>query len=251
MNRNLLLLCIILLLANLQGRSQSYKVYGRILNADLEPLAFATVEVKGFKQGTVSKENGHYELELEPGKFDLLISMLGYKTQLVSLIIRKESLEKDIILEAADAATLSAVTIKGKLKDRAEEYIRNVIRNKEAIEAAAGNYSCKVYIKALQEDSLGMKKSKKPKPADSLKQVIQGNELNRMAMAEVVLQLDRGEGKKIKEERTGVSKRGNEQSLFYLSTTEGDFSIYQNIINIRAISATPFVSPVSYSGLLA
>ncbi|MBP6590096.1 MAG: carboxypeptidase-like regulatory domain-containing protein, partial [Chitinophagaceae bacterium] len=221
------------------------------MNANLEPLAFATVEVKGFKQGSISKENGHYELELEPGKFDLIVSMLGYKTQMVSVIIRKDSLEQNIILEAADATTLSTVTIKGKLKDRAEEYIRNVIRNKEAIEAAAGNYSCNVYIKALQEDSVGMKKAKKSKPADSLKQVLESNELNRMAMAEVVLQLDRGEGKKIKEERTGVSKRGNEQSLFYLSTMEGDFNIYQNIINARTISPTPFVSPVSYSGLLA
>ena len=251
MNRKPLLLCSIILLASLQSHTQSLKVFGTIMNANLEPLAFATVEVKGFKQGSISKENGYYELELEPGKFDLLISMLGYKTQTVSVIIRKESLKQDIILEAADATTLSAVTIKGKLKDRAEEYIRNVIRNKEAIEAAAGNYSCNVYIKALQEDSVALKKAKKIKPADSLKQILESNELNRMAMAEVVLQLDRGEGKKIKEERTGVSKRGNEQSLFYLSTMEGDFSIYHNNINARTISPTPFVSPVSYSGLLA
>ena len=79
MNRKLLLLSFILFIASIQSYSQSRKVFGTIMNANLEPLAFATVEVKGFKQGSISKENGHYELELEPGKFDLIVSMLGYK----------------------------------------------------------------------------------------------------------------------------------------------------------------------------
>jgi len=146
---------------------------------------------------------------------------------------------------------LSEVVIKGKNRDRAEEYIRNVIRNKDAVEAASGAYSCKVYIKALQEDSLPEKKSKKP-ISDSLLKIQQANaELNRMALAEIVLQLDHGSSKNSKEERTGIKRRGNTQSLFFLSTTEGDFSFYNNLIYVPSVSQTPFVSPLSYSGLLA
>jgi hypothetical protein len=72
-----------------------------------------------------------------------------------------------------------------------------------------------------------------------------------MAMAEIVLRLDRESERHIKEERTGITKKGNTESLFYLSTTQGDFNFYNNLVNIPSISQTPFLSPLSYSGLLA
>jgi hypothetical protein len=229
---------------------QYHKLSGKITNAKQEPLAFASVQVKEIKSGTITKEDGSYILELEEGKYDLIISLIGYKTQVITVIVRKTDMQRNIIMESAEAS-LSEVIIKGKNRDRAEEYIRNVIKNKDAIENAAGNYSCKVYIKALQEDSMPAKKIKKP-ITDSLMKIQHANaEMNRMAMAEIVLQLDHGAGKNIKEERTGIKKRGNTQSLFFLSTTEGDFSFYNNILNVPSVSQTPFVSPLSYSGLLA
>jgi Family of unknown function (DUF5686)/CarboxypepD_reg-like domain len=250
MLRNLLL--IIPLLTGIAAIAQSVKVQGKITNAKMEPLAFASVQVKEYRQGTVTKEDGNYELELEEGKYDLVISMVGYKVQVITIIVGKINYQKDIIMEAADAASLSEVTIRGKAKDKAEEYIRNVIRNKDATEAAAGAYSCNVYIKAIQEDSSAFKKSKKAVQNDSLLKVQQANaEMSRMALAEIVLHLDKESARRIKEERTGVSKRGNSSSLFFLSTTEADFNFYNNIVNIPTISPTPFLSPLSYSGLLA
>ena len=252
MGRNLTLLLFSLFLTGLSATAQSLKVFGKITNAKIEPVAFASVQVKEYKQGTVTKEDGSYELELEEGKYELVISMIGYKVQKITIILQKTNLRQEVILEAADATTLSEVTVKGKFRDKAEDYIRNVIRNKDAIEAAAGAYSCNVYIKAVQEDSMEFKKPKKPAQHDSLikaKQV--NNELNRMAMAEIVLKLDRESAKRVKEERTGISKRGNAFNLFFLSTTEADFNFYNNIVSIPTISATPFLSPLSYSGLLA
>ncbi|WP_462255290.1 DUF5686 and carboxypeptidase regulatory-like domain-containing protein [Ferruginibacter sp.] len=230
---------------------QQYKLYGKIINAKQEPLAFASVQTKEIKLGTVSKEDGSYILELEEGKYDLVVTLLGYKPQVITVILRKTNLEQNIIMEAAEATSLSEITVKSKNRDKAEEYIRNVIRNKEAIENAAGAYSSKVYIKALQQDSMPLKKNKKPISDSLLKIKLANAELNQMALAEIVLQLDYASPKKIKEERTGVTKKGNTQSLFFLSTTEGDFNFYNNLINVPAISPTPFVSPLSYSGLLA
>ncbi len=79
--------------------------------------------------------------------------MIGYQSQIVTVIVGKPGTQKNIILENESSKDLSEVVIKGKNKDRAEEIIRNVIRNKDNILAAAGAYSCKVYIKAVQEDS--------------------------------------------------------------------------------------------------
>jgi len=249
MNRNLLILSVCTFFCA-YAKGQSFKVYGKITNNSLEPLAFASVQVKELQQGTISKENGMYELMLEQGKYDLVISMVGYKTQIITVIVQKADYIQNVIMEPGDSAALSEVIIKGKAKDRSEEIIRHVIRNKETIQTAAGPYSCHVYIKAVQEDSTTAKRKKKPVKADTASTTNKNADLDKMAMAEIFLQLDHAP-QGIKEQRLGVTQKGNSTGLFYLSTTDGDFSLYNNLIKIPAVSATPFLSPVSYSGLLA
>ena len=87
MYRNLLL--ILLLLTGTAVAAQSIKVYGKVANAKGEPLAFASVQVKEYKRGTLTKEDGSYELELDEGKYDLVVSMVGYKVQVITIIIGK------------------------------------------------------------------------------------------------------------------------------------------------------------------
>ena len=240
--------CTLFILLFLSGyvTAQSRKVYGKITNTKLEPLAFASVEVKQIKTGAISKEDGSYQLQLDEGRYDLIISMIGYQTQVVPVIVEKSGCHRNIILEDDKSTGLSEVVIKGK--DRAEEIIRNVIRNKDVVLAASGAYSCKVYIKAVQEDS-SAKKKKKHDEKDTIKN--SNKELDRMAMAEVALNYDYESPQHTKEERTGVTRGRKADGLFYLSTTEGDFNFYNNLVKVPAVSEIPLLSPVSYSGLLA
>lgn len=226
--------------------AQSHKVFGKIINTKLEPLAFVSVEVKEIKSGTITHEDGRYSLELDEGKYDLVISIIGYQPQVVTVIIGKYDVEKNIILENENSKGLAEVVIKGK--DRAEEIMRNVIRNKDNITAAAGSYSCKIYIKAVQEDS-SARKVNKAKEKDSADKA--NADLKRMALAEVALDYDYGSAQRTKEERTGVTKGRKADGLFYLSATEGDFNFYNNLLKVPAVSDVPVLSPVSYSGLLA
>lgn len=232
------------------SKSQMVKVHGKITDNKLEPLAFATVQVKELGFGTVSKENGEYELMVEEGKYDLVISMIGFKPQLLTVIARNGQVEQNIIMEPDDAANLSEVVVKTKVKDKAEEIIGNVIRHKEDIVAAAGAYSCRVYIRALQEDSLTRKKKGRQETVTSTQE--QANDgLEKMAMAEILMHVDHESARRLKEQRIGVTKRGNVDGLFYLSSTEGDFNLYNNLINVPSLSQIPFLSPISYSGLIA
>ena len=231
------------------AQAQYFKISGKITNSKLEPLALVSIQVKSSVKGTVSKEDGTYELQLEEGTYDLAFSMLGYKTLLINLVLTKNYLQ-NIILETDEAKGLSEVIVKGRMRDRSEEIIRNVIKNKDEILAAAGPYSCDVYIKAIQEDSTQRKVKTKKKPVDSSK-INFNADLQAMAMAEISLRYDHENDSRVKEERTGVKKRGNPEALFYLSLTEGDFNLYNNLIRSRVLSPVPFLSPVSYSGLAA
>jgi hypothetical protein len=134
------------------AQAQYFKISGKITNDKLEPLALVSIQVKGSVKGTISKEDGTYQLHLEEGAYDLAFSMLGYKTLLINAVVNKDYVQ-NIILETDEAKNLSEVVVRGKMKDRSEEILRNVIKHKDDILAAAGPYSCNVYIRATQEDS--------------------------------------------------------------------------------------------------
>src|SRR5580765_3043152 len=106
-----------LLLFSSAVAAQSYKVYGKITNTKLEPLAFVSVEVKEIKTGTITKEDGSYELQLEEGKYDLVVSMIGYQSQVITIIVGRSTYQKNIILEIEAPDNLSEVIVKGKFKD--------------------------------------------------------------------------------------------------------------------------------------
>ena len=202
-----------------------------------------SVQLKGTSQGTITKNDGTYQLSLHEGFNEIVVSMIGFKTRVLSVTIR-DNYQQNIILEE-ESQSLGEVVIKTKIKDRAEEIMRQLIHNKERINSASGAYSCKAYIKAIQQDSLfNSSRKKKTNPGAD-------DELSRMAMAEILLKLDVETDHRIREERLGVQKSGKSQNLFYLSATEGNFDFYNNLLKLPSLSPTPFLSPVSYSGLVA
>ncbi|MCH5596986.1 DUF5686 and carboxypeptidase regulatory-like domain-containing protein [Niabella ginsengisoli] len=242
------LLLFSLLLPCCQYAAAQYRLHGKITNTRLEPLAFASMQLKGSRTGILTKEDGSYSFEVNSGIYEVIVSMIGYRTRSIKVVVNKQSIEHSIIMEEMDN-NLSNVTVISRSKDKAEEYIRQVIRNKDAIQSASGAFSCNVYIKAVQEDSITSKKRKK-------KEIIKDS-INRkplpppLSMSEIYLRLDYESATRFKEERTGVTKRGNTSNLFYLSTTQGRFNFYDNLVKVPALSVTPFLSPISYSGLLA
>jgi hypothetical protein len=226
---------------------QQFKISGKITDRKLEPLAFASVQVKGQLSGVISNEEGNFELILDAGSYEVVFSLIGYKSQIMRIAVTAPYVQ-NVILDEDKDKLLGEVVVKGK--DRSEEIIRKVINNREAIAKAAGSYSAKVYIRATQQDSVRRSKRNSKLRKDSL--LNGGNtDLLGMAMAEIYLALDYESEGKIKEERRGVVKRGNPESLFYLSTTNGNFSLYNNLLKAPAISVVPFLSPISLSGLLA
>jgi hypothetical protein len=226
-----------------ETHAQEYRLTGKIMNAKLEPLPYASVRVKELQTGTTSDKEGNFTLQLEPGKYDIVFSMLGYKSQVITIAITK-NYEQNIILQQDDAPMLG-VQVVGIKKDKAEEYVRNVIRNKEMILGASQTFSCNVYIKATDENDF----TKKKKIKDTVVKPI--NPIAGMSLAEIYLKVDYAYPDKIKEERTGVKIRGNRDAMFFLTTTDGDFNFYKNLVQLPALAKIPMLSPVSYSGLMA
>lgn len=239
-------LSILLLLTTLTSAAQLYRVSGVVMDPRREPLQLASIEVKETHKGAVTKDDGSYEFYLERGKYDLVVSMVGFKTKVLTIYINAEDIKEDILLEGAESSNLGEVIVRAKIRDRAEDLVRNAIRTKDSILNSPGDYTCNIYIKAFQQDS-GYATKRKGNANDTLP----ADNFEGMSLAEISLRLDKNRGGQIKEERIGVNKRGSTENLFYMTTTDGDFNIYNNLVRSHVISPIPFVSPISYSGLVA
>ncbi|HZH67514.1 MAG TPA: DUF5686 and carboxypeptidase regulatory-like domain-containing protein [Flavisolibacter sp.] len=225
------------------AKAQVVKVYGKITNNKLEALPNASVHLKTSSVGTLSKNDGSYELFISKGTYEIVVSMVGYKTRLLPMVVNDETLQNVILEDDEEKSTLSEVVIKVKSKDRADEIMKKLVENKDNINTASKAYSYKAYIKAsMQDSSIADKKND-----DSAKL----KEASVLILTEIFLKVDRDGTNRIKEERIGVKVSGPGRRLFFQTTTDGDFNFYNNLIQIPSISPTPFVSPVSGTGLLS
>ena len=250
-------LFIALFFISISIQAQQYRLTGVVVDAKLEPLSYVTVQIKDLQIGTKTNDHGIFEFQLEEGEYELVFSLLGYQKQSIRFIHQKNDPPQRIILQENqnDLNEIKVVTFK---KDRAEDIIRNTIKQKGKLQDAAATYSAKVYIRATQELNTYIAPAKLKRMSDSARLALD-KLLPAMSMSEVYLQLNHDYPNKIKEERLAVKNRtdkqakekGLDQSLFFLSTTEGDFSLYNNLVKVPALSETPMLSPISYSGLMA
>lgn len=234
---------------SLIAQGQQYILKGRVTNTNLEPLPYATVQVRELKLGTKTDASGNFEFQLEEGKYELVFSLVGYEKYAVQVVHRKDQAPLQIILNES-TSQLKEVRIANFKKDRAEEIIRNVIAVKNNLVKAASSYRVQVYIKAGEKQTTS---KRKVELIDATTDTIPGlkPEFAGQSLAEIFLQLDYAYPNKIKEERLGVKKRGRSDGLFFLTTTDGNFSLYPNLIQVPELSKTPMLSPISFSGLIA
>ncbi len=84
-----------------------------------QPLAFATVAVQNSKHGTSTDSAGRFKIEgLFPGKYNIIVSSVGYKTQSKPLTLEAgQSIQLDFILLTAESASLNEVVVTGTMKE--------------------------------------------------------------------------------------------------------------------------------------
>ncbi|KXK42307.1 MAG: TonB-dependent receptor plug [Bacteroidetes bacterium OLB11] len=69
--------------------AQQYILKGKVTDANMDPLSFVTVQVKGLQIGTHTDDKGNYQFQLEEGEYELVFSMLGYQKVSIKTILKK------------------------------------------------------------------------------------------------------------------------------------------------------------------
>lgn len=103
--------------------AQNFTVSGIIRDGNSnEFLPFANISVNGTNTGVYSDESGKFELFLKPGSYELLISYIGYKREILPISINNKNIILNIKLQSTDCL-LQSVTVYSAIendKDRIE-----------------------------------------------------------------------------------------------------------------------------------
>ena len=110
-------LLLILTLFALAIFAQNGVVSGTVSSS--HSISFATVSVQNSKHGTSTDSAGRFKIEgLLPGKYTIIVSYLGYKTQSKTVSIESgQNVQADFTLLPTETASLNEVVVTGTMKE--------------------------------------------------------------------------------------------------------------------------------------
>ena len=233
-------------------KAQYFSVSGFVADSSKAPIPDVSVFITNGSMVGNTDASGYYRFELRTGEYELVFSHPNYQRVILKVVLDKKNDTLNLILPEL-AKAIGVVEITKKWTDPGPDMMRKAIGKKDYWASRLPAYTAEAYIRAFEsyqppkkneniwhEADTSRKKKKKPAEAEP-----------GANMAEVLLQRDFMPPNKVKENRLGVQKFGDPDGLFYLSTTEGDFNFYQNLMRMRGLSDMPVMSPLSNTALLA
>ncbi|MCA0932797.1 carboxypeptidase-like regulatory domain-containing protein [Lutimonas saemankumensis] len=119
------LFLIFLFLTGWAACAQGVVVKGNVLDGDFnnEPLAFASIKVKGLGIHAETSLSGNFELELLEGNYDLVIEFIGYEpVEIRNIEVNEEKvILKPVILKARGPEYDLASAFKGMSSSSSDE----------------------------------------------------------------------------------------------------------------------------------
>ncbi|MCC5937349.1 MAG: TonB-dependent receptor [Lunatimonas sp.] len=140
-------------LSVLSAAAQQVSLQGRVYNpVNNEPIPFANIVVQGLDLGTVSDENGNYQLtDMAPGLYNVRASFVGFKPNTVFevQVTRARAVQLDFPLEE-DASDLAEVVVSSEFSRSEDTPISARKLNTNEIERyPGGNRDISRVIQAL------------------------------------------------------------------------------------------------------
>ena len=273
MKQRLMHILAILWLGLATVQTTKAQIIGIVVDTARAPLPMVQIFNRdGAKLGQ-TRLDGYFNLNLRTGSYKLIFSHPDfYSTEIPTLVTAQTKDTLNIIL-VPKTEKIQGAEIRREYKDPAADYMRKAIAQRDFWHSRIPNQSAQIYIKAFEitEQKIKPKAATAATDIDPLDAAVINNtsdpyanpvpvvsvsdtaknRISANAFVEIAMQRDASTDGKIKETRNGVQKVGSKAGLFYLSTTEGDFNLYQNLLDVPALCPLPIMSPLSNSALLA
>jgi len=115
---------VLLLLAAAPLEAQQRQVTGRVMAESGTVLPDVQVQVMGTQQGTLTREDGAFQVQVPEGPAQLRFSFIGYRTQDVSIAADQTSVEVVMPLDVLD---LDAIVVTGQVTSVARRNLANAV----------------------------------------------------------------------------------------------------------------------------
>lgn len=113
-------------------------IRGKVVDVKKQPIPGATILIKGMNLGTVTDENGEFELSIPSENVELIVSFVGMETRTLKCSERPRDKEWVIILEE-DVQSVDEVVVTGMFTRRKESFTGAASTFTQADIARAGN----------------------------------------------------------------------------------------------------------------
>lgn len=259
-------------------------VKGRVVDEAGNGIPGVRVSVENTTYGVPSSNNGSYFLEIDETETLIIkYQMIGFATQIDTIEVKSEMTENNVVLRE-ESTSLGTVEIYADKRDIAKEVINNVIDNKKNIRNQYESYQCNTYIKtSLEGDgqmennltiTIGGKKETadstgtKPKPVENgpkKMNFIESNSITqfkrRSTYKETIL-AHHDYAEKTNSEVVVSSDFSDPNSIlptqviaynpyiFFEKVQDGDFDLYQNLVDLPKVSSKPIVSPLALNAFI-
>lgn len=132
----------------LSGVAYATRVTGIVRDDKGNPLAYASLTVKGTTRGVTAGADGRYSIELSPGEYSLVCQYVGYTREEKRVKVGQDGLVVDFRL-SQQQLSMAAVVVRPGGEDPAYAIIRHAIKKRKDYENPLDSFSCEAYIKTL------------------------------------------------------------------------------------------------------
>ncbi|TXJ29220.1 MAG: carboxypeptidase-like regulatory domain-containing protein [Chitinophagaceae bacterium] len=222
------------------------KVSGLITDDKGNPLAYASVSIKGTTKGTTSNSSGRYSINLSPGKYTLVCQYVGYGKSEKTITVTDGDGTVNFSLSIQEL-TLQEVVVKRGGEDPAYEIIRQAIKKRSYYNDQVDSFSVNVYIKGLMR-SKGIPKKVLGKTIErDSNDGLDSSGKGILFLSESLTKVDYAKPNKIKLQVISSRESGGGFGLnfpFFINFYQNNVSVFDNNLNPRG-----FISPIADGAL--
>jgi hypothetical protein len=253
-----ILIFLSLFLIPLAGSSQ-HILAGKVTDQAGLTIPGVKVYIENTTYGIITDYNGQYYLELPEEKtYAVAFRMLGMNDTVIQVNVTGKYTELDVKL-TEETKALETVDVVVKKENVANSIIKKVQDNRKEMANQYDNYSCKTYFKTslFSENIPDKKDSIPPQPVASslIESVSTTTFISPSHYHEEILAHHDYSDKVVgtsgtfleyymDDVITPMQQIEVDPYLFFEKTQDGDFDLYQNMINLPKISEHPIPSPI-------
>ena len=142
------LLSFLIIIFSAVNIAQTFSVTGKVFEDKTNsPLSYANVRIEHSTMGTAANKNGEFQLKLNGGKYSLITSFIGYKSDTISIDVQSNINGLVIKLEQSNVNFPEIVVKPGH--NPALDIIRNAINRKHERNKYLNSYEYQAYTKGV------------------------------------------------------------------------------------------------------